>query len=205
MENPFVYGEVVPAAAFVDREVELDRLVADLAAGQKVFLISPRRYGKSSLIRHALATLARRGVADASRSRSAATARTSRSSRATRGRSSPLETRWDRARVVAARDQLGRAPRAALEPDAGRRTGGARRGVSRPSARRATSSRLANEVFALPGRLADAAAARGRRRARRVPGRFDGVQRRHASSTRCARPSSSSARSATSSPAPSRA
>src|SRR5436190_14826106 len=60
--NPFVYGEVVPAAAFVNRVAELERLVADLADGQKVFLISPRRYGKSSLIRHALAALARRGA-----------------------------------------------------------------------------------------------------------------------------------------------
>src|SRR3954463_8351001 len=62
MDNPFVYGEVVPAAAFVDRVVELDRLGGDLAAAQKVFLISPRRYGKSSLIRHALAAAARRGA-----------------------------------------------------------------------------------------------------------------------------------------------
>ena len=62
MQNPFVYGEVVPAAAFVDRVTELDRLVADLAAGQKVFLISPRRYGKSSLIRHALGAMAQRGA-----------------------------------------------------------------------------------------------------------------------------------------------
>src|SRR6266446_7464539 len=61
MENPFVYGEVVPRGAFIDRIVELDRLVRDLAAGQKVFLISPRRYGKSSLIRQALAAVARRG------------------------------------------------------------------------------------------------------------------------------------------------
>src|SRR5205809_397068 len=62
MENPFVYGEVVPASAFVDRVVELERLVGDLADAQKVFLISPRRYGKSSLIRHALAAMARRGA-----------------------------------------------------------------------------------------------------------------------------------------------
>src|SRR6266446_10955757 len=62
MDNPFVYGEVVPAASFVDRVDELDRLVRDLAAGQKVFLISPRRYGKSSLIRQTLAAVARRGV-----------------------------------------------------------------------------------------------------------------------------------------------
>ena len=62
MENPFVYGEVVPAASFVDRVDELDRLVRDLASGQKVFLISPRRYGKSSLIRHALRAVSRGGA-----------------------------------------------------------------------------------------------------------------------------------------------
>ena len=45
IENPFVYGEVVPSAAFVNRVTELDRLVRDLADAQKVFLISPRRYG----------------------------------------------------------------------------------------------------------------------------------------------------------------
>src|SRR5690349_2287143 len=62
MENPFVYGEVVPASAFVDREVELERLTGDLLAGQKVFLISPRRYGKSSLVQQALRAAAKRGA-----------------------------------------------------------------------------------------------------------------------------------------------
>ena len=62
MENPFVYGEVVPAASFVDRIDELDRLVRDLSSGQKVFLISPRRYGKSSLIRQALRAVGRGGA-----------------------------------------------------------------------------------------------------------------------------------------------
>ena len=62
MENPFVYGEVVPAAAFVDRVDELQRLSTDLESGQKVFLISPRRYGKSSLVSRALASLEKRGV-----------------------------------------------------------------------------------------------------------------------------------------------
>ena len=52
----------MPAAAFIDRVVELDRLVQDLTAAQKIFLISPRRYGKSSLIRRALATMSRRGA-----------------------------------------------------------------------------------------------------------------------------------------------
>src|SRR5918995_3509758 len=62
MANPFVYGEIVPAASFVDREVELERLTADLLAGQKVFLISPRRYGKSSLVGQALRAASRRGA-----------------------------------------------------------------------------------------------------------------------------------------------
>jgi hypothetical protein len=60
--NPFVYGEVVPKSAFVGRKAELERLVSDLANGQKIFLISPRRYGKSSLIRQAFAGLARQRV-----------------------------------------------------------------------------------------------------------------------------------------------
>ena len=62
VSNPFVYGEIVTAAAFADRAIELDRLERDLQAGQKVFLISPRRFGKSSLIRYALKRLARQGV-----------------------------------------------------------------------------------------------------------------------------------------------
>src|SRR4029453_8213961 len=62
MTNPFVYGEIVPAASFVDREDELDRLTRDLLAGQKVFLISPRRYGKSSLIQQALRAAGRGGA-----------------------------------------------------------------------------------------------------------------------------------------------
>jgi len=57
--NPFVYGEIVTTGAFADRETERDRLTSDLGAGQKIFLISPRRYGKSSLIRDAMRRLAR--------------------------------------------------------------------------------------------------------------------------------------------------
>ena len=62
MENPFIYGEIAPSDAFADREIELNRLVADLSAAQKVFLISPRRYGKSSLVRRALNVLSRHGA-----------------------------------------------------------------------------------------------------------------------------------------------
>lgn len=60
--NPFVYGEIVTSEAFANRVLERDRLRRDLAAGQKVFLISPRRYGKSSLVRDVLRSLAREGV-----------------------------------------------------------------------------------------------------------------------------------------------
>jgi hypothetical protein len=60
--NPFVYGEIVTSDAFADREDERARLRRDLGSGQKVFLISPRRYGKSSLVRDVLRSLAREGV-----------------------------------------------------------------------------------------------------------------------------------------------
>jgi uncharacterized protein len=60
--NPFVYGEIVTERAFADREDERERLANDLAAGQKVFLISPRRYGKSSLIRDVMHTLSKQRV-----------------------------------------------------------------------------------------------------------------------------------------------
>src|SRR3990170_6231542 len=60
--NPFVYGEIVGAAAFADRDLERTRLAQDLAEGQNVFLISPRRYGKSSLIRDVMRTLAKQNI-----------------------------------------------------------------------------------------------------------------------------------------------
>src|SRR5262249_40557917 len=96
-QNPFVYGEVVPAAAFVNRVAELDRLVGDLAAAQKVFLISPRRYRKSSLIRRALTTMSRRGALTVEVTVSSFSSYVSfleGYARALVG----AETRWDRAR-----------------------------------------------------------------------------------------------------------
>lgn len=60
--NPFVYGEIVTAAAFADREDERHHLAHDLASGQKVFLISPRRYGKSSLVRDVMRRLSRQNI-----------------------------------------------------------------------------------------------------------------------------------------------
>src|ERR1051326_5784445 len=62
MENPFVFGEIIKQRHFVDREKELRDLVRDLADGQKVFLLSPRRFGKSSLVALALLKLEKRHV-----------------------------------------------------------------------------------------------------------------------------------------------
>jgi len=141
-QNPFVYGEVVPAAAFVDRVDELARLVRDLEAAQKVFLISPRRYGKSSLIRRALAAMARRGAITVDvtvSSFSSYVAFLEGYARAVVA----AETRWDRARAWL-RDAV-RSARAEVRD--------AR--VSFPSVRTERDvSRLAEEVFALPAKLA---------------------------------------------------
>ena len=62
MDNPFVFGEIVRQRHFVDRERELQNLVRDLADGQKLFLLSPRRFGKSSLVFLALLKLEKRYV-----------------------------------------------------------------------------------------------------------------------------------------------
>src|SRR5215475_6111307 len=62
MENPFVFGEIVEQRHFVDREKELENLVRDLSDGQKLFLLSPRRFGKSSLVSLALLKLEKRHV-----------------------------------------------------------------------------------------------------------------------------------------------
>ena len=48
--NPFFYGGAVGGNYFVDREKEIATLLADLKQQNKIFLISPRRYGKTSLI-----------------------------------------------------------------------------------------------------------------------------------------------------------
>ncbi|HKD91138.1 MAG TPA: hypothetical protein VKB56_04520 [Terriglobales bacterium] len=61
-ENPFVFGEIIDEPNFVDRTTELDQLVRDLADGQKIFLLSPRRFGKSSLVALALFKLKKRHI-----------------------------------------------------------------------------------------------------------------------------------------------
>ena len=153
--NPFVYGEVVPAWAFVDREAELDRLARDLLAGQKVFLISPRRYGKSSLVRRALGAVSRGGALTVEVTVSSYSSYLSFLEGYARALVS-IEARLDRARTWV-RDLLSAVrPEVRVEPSA--ESGGQLAlSVTFPSARTQKDiSLLAAEVFALPGRIADA-------------------------------------------------
>lgn len=61
-ENPFIFGEIIEEPNFIDRTGELQQLVRDLADGQKVFLLSPRRFGKSSLVALTLLKLRKRQI-----------------------------------------------------------------------------------------------------------------------------------------------
>ncbi|HJU43148.1 MAG TPA: hypothetical protein VJ691_10055 [Vicinamibacterales bacterium] len=152
-DNPFVYGEIVTAAAFADREEERARLGADLAAGQKVFLISPRRYGKSSLVRDVMRGLARQRLLTvevtvaASSSyigflESYAQALVAADTPASRLR------RWATELLGAIRPEL------RLDADP---TGRAEFAIGFPAARTARdAARVAAEVFALPARIAAA-------------------------------------------------
>ena len=51
MEKPFVYGMSVEGKNFTDRENERERLKKDFECGVNVILISPRRMGKTSLVK----------------------------------------------------------------------------------------------------------------------------------------------------------
>jgi AAA+ ATPase superfamily predicted ATPase len=149
--NPFVYGEIVPVAAFVDRETELDRLIGDLMAGQKVFLISPRRYGKSSLVRQTLGAAARRGALTVEITVSSYSSYVAFLEGYAQALVS-VETRVDRARAWA-RQMLG-----TVRPEVRFDEAGAhgQLALAFPAARTGREvSRLAQEVFALPARIAE--------------------------------------------------
>ena len=151
-DNPFVYGQIVPAAAFVDRQEELNRLGADLASGQKVFLISPRRYGKTSLVRQVLRTLVRRGVITLEIDVSLYTSYVAFLEGYT-GAMTPQETRAERVRSWLAGTFSGIRPE--LRYEAGREGGHVT--VAFPAVRTdRDASLLAAQVFQLPGRIAEA-------------------------------------------------
>jgi uncharacterized protein len=60
--NPFRFGDLALDEAFTDRARELRELTSDLANGQNVAIVAPRRYGKTSLMRRAAQELVAQGV-----------------------------------------------------------------------------------------------------------------------------------------------
>lgn len=58
-ENPFKFGAIVENEFFTDRNVERRQLRDALNSHNHIILISPRRYGKSSLVANVLAELSR--------------------------------------------------------------------------------------------------------------------------------------------------
>jgi len=62
VENPFRYGSIVTGEYFVDRELERTELELDMRSGQNVALVSPRRYGKTSLVLTVTEQLRNQGV-----------------------------------------------------------------------------------------------------------------------------------------------
>jgi len=148
--NPFVYGEIVPRSAFVDREQELDRLVADLGDCQKVFLISPRRYGKSSLVRQGLAALGRQRVATLEVTVASFSSYVGFLEGYTQALAS-LDTNAGRARSWLRDVFTGVKPEIRMQAGAT----GAGVALSFPAVRTPRdAARLADEVFALPARIA---------------------------------------------------
>ena len=153
-ENPFVYGEIVPASAFVDRQDELARLTGDLAAGQKVFLISPRRYGKSSLVRQAMRQLARQKVLTLEITVSSFSSYVAFLEGFARALVA-LESRPERLKDWV-RDLFG-STRPELRYDVNRATGKTQAVLAFPDVRSARDvARLAEDVFSLPQRVSEA-------------------------------------------------
>lgn len=62
MDNPFRYGDIARGDRFVGRENELASLQMDMRSGQNVVIISPRRYGKTSLVIEAMDRVREQGV-----------------------------------------------------------------------------------------------------------------------------------------------
>ncbi|HUQ88373.1 MAG TPA: hypothetical protein VM096_12490 [Vicinamibacterales bacterium] len=160
-DNPFVYGEIVTAAAFADREEERERLGRDLASGQKVFLISPRRYGKSSLVRDVMRGLEREKILTIEVTVAASSSYVGfleSYARALIAADTPAGRikRWTSELLGAIHPEL-RFDQRNRGPGSAGQTGGASFSIGFPAIRSARDiARAAAEVFALPARIADA-------------------------------------------------
>ena len=63
MENPFKYGGVVRGRYFADRRGEIKELKREMINLNQVFLVSPRRFGKTCLLLNLIETLKRGAMA----------------------------------------------------------------------------------------------------------------------------------------------
>ncbi len=52
MKNPFKYGGIVSGPYFADRSEEIKELTREMENNNRVFLVSPRRFGKTCLLHH---------------------------------------------------------------------------------------------------------------------------------------------------------
>jgi AAA+ ATPase superfamily predicted ATPase len=62
MENPFQFGRELGAGELVNREDEITQVAATIREGGKLFLIGPRRYGKTSILKAAEERLSGEGA-----------------------------------------------------------------------------------------------------------------------------------------------
>ena len=53
METPFIFGKIATEKNFTDRELETANLVQNFTSLINTIIISPRRWGKSSLVNQA--------------------------------------------------------------------------------------------------------------------------------------------------------
>lgn len=56
-ENPFVFGKAAEGIHFTDREEDAKRLSANLTHGVSTILVSPRRWGKTSLVKKVISEI----------------------------------------------------------------------------------------------------------------------------------------------------
>ena len=63
MKNPFQYGGIVSGPYFADRSDEIKELAREMENNNRVFLVSPRRYGKTCLLHQLIPELKKRGMA----------------------------------------------------------------------------------------------------------------------------------------------
>ncbi len=63
MENPFKYGGIVRGPYFADRKQEIEELLREMDNRNRIFLISPRRFGKTCLLFNLMDRLQESGMA----------------------------------------------------------------------------------------------------------------------------------------------